>query len=53
MHGPIWKETSQQERNEEEWKEGGMEKERKAEWKREGRHANNTAGKRNHKCVKS
>jgi len=29
MHGPKWKETSQQERNEEEWKEGGMEKGRK------------------------
>jgi hypothetical protein len=26
---------------------------RKAKWKREGRSANNTAGKRNHKCVKS
>lgn len=29
MHGPKWKETSQQERCEEEWKEGGMEKGRK------------------------
>jgi len=26
---------------------------RKAEWKREGSSANSTAGKRNHKCVKS
>jgi hypothetical protein len=36
MHGPEWKETSQQERNEEEWKEGGMEKGRK-ECKQYGR----------------
>jgi hypothetical protein len=40
MHWPKWKETSQQERNEEEWKKVGMEKGWK-EYKQYGRKERN------------